>query len=119
MSTLDAPLSFSADGGRVSIGMIVGVPVCIIFVLTGGIIIAVRFVRKLNMTTDGDEFSHPGGSTLRIDLADDGLDATQDLTVTTLVDTLTGDLASTIPTFTGTLHHGDKDISVDLFQFSD
>jgi hypothetical protein len=55
-------------------------------------------VRNLNINTEDDEPSPPGRSTLRIDLADDGLDATKDPTVTTLVDTLADDLASGIPT---------------------
>jgi hypothetical protein len=98
ISTLDAPLSFSADGSGASIGMIVGVPVCVLALLTGGIVIAVLFVRKLNVKTGGDENSQPGRSTLRTEFADDGLDATKDPTVTTLADNLTDDLASDIPT---------------------
>jgi hypothetical protein len=95
----DSPLPLSPDSSGASIGLILGVPICVLSVLTGGIIVAIWFARNVKMKTGSDEGSQPGQSTLHIDFVDDTID---DTTVTTYVTTLTGEQGSgisiTLPT---------------------
>jgi hypothetical protein len=93
-STLNSPLSSSPDGSGASLGLTVGIPISAVAVLTSGIVIAVFFVRKVEMKDEGDESDQPDRSTLHIDFADDMTDET---TVTPYVTTVTDEREFRIP----------------------
>jgi hypothetical protein len=93
-SVLDAPLSISPDGSTSPIGLMIGVPICVVAGLSGGIIVVVLFRRTVRMMAASDTSSQSDRSALHTDFVND---ATDNPTVTTFAATVTDEPGSGIP----------------------